>query len=552
MSASSFGRYQIISQLGRGGMATVFHARDPQFKRDVAIKVLPAEFLHDATFRARFEQEAQTIAALEHHAIVPVYDFGEQDGQPYLVMRYMGGGPLTERIKPGPLPGGQIAQILDRIASALEVAHQAGIIHRDIKPANILFDAHDYAYLSDFGIVKLTESTAQLTGSGFVGTPFYMAPEMSEPGGLSPLVDVYALGVTLYQMLTGKLPYEADTPLGVIMAHATKPIPDVRALRPDLTEAMQIVILKAMAKEPANRYQSATALAEGFAEALKGKTVERPRAARPPVSTIVEQAPPPPPPEPPATRRAPADATPPLYAAEPPPPPPPPPARQKKGRFPVALVAIGGVVALGCLVVGVLLALRAANQGGGQPPDVAEETPEEQIVVEEQDTAIPPPTDAPLQPTPTDAPTVTPVPGETLVPTLVPTPTRVIPAVEINPYCEFYGESPVRIASGTPVILRWVWTATEERLLQDHIEAGHYRILLDGQEVAAQEMTAPYINADGWPAVAWLADVGVLSNGEHLAERYLSWSRQITDGWDTFGPGGEIETEHDTCRIIVE
>jgi serine/threonine protein kinase len=543
MASSSFGRYQIIRQLGRGGMATVYHARDPQFKRDVAIKVLPAEFLHETTFRARFEQEAQTIAALEHHAIVPVYDFGEQDGQPYLVMRYMGGGSLTERIRPGPLPGGQIGQVLERIASALEVAHRAGIIHRDIKPANILFDAHDYAYLSDFGIVKLTESTAQLTGSGFVGTPFYMAPEMSEPGGLSPLVDVYALGVTLYQMLTGRLPYEADTPLGVIMAHATKPIPDVRAHRPDLTEAMQLVILKAMAKEPANRYQSATALAEGFKAALEGKTVERPRAVQPPVSTLVEQAPPPPE-EPPATRRAPADATPPLPPVEPPPSSPP---RQKERRFPAALVGIGALVALGCLAVGVLLALRAINQGGGQPPDVAEETPEEQTGGVEQDTPIPPPTDASLQPTPTGAP-----PAATTVPTPVPTPTSAIPAVEINPYCEFYGESPVRIASGTPVILRWAWTASEERLLQDHIEAGHYRILLDGREVEAQEMTGTYISEDGWPAVAWLADVGVLSDGEHLAERYLSWSRQITDGWDTFGPGGEIETEHDTCRIIVE
>jgi serine/threonine protein kinase len=548
MASPSFGRYQIISQLGRGGMATVYHARDPQFKRDVAIKVLPAEFLHETTFRARFEQEAQTIAALEHHAIVPVYDFGEQDGQPYLVMRYMGGGPLTARIESGPLPGGQIAQVLERIASALEAAHRRGIIHRDIKPANILFDAHDYPYLSDFGIVKLTESTAQLTGSGFVGTPFYMAPEMSEPGGLSPLVDVYALGVTLYQMLTGRLPYEADTPLGVIMAHATKPIPDVRAHRPDLTEAMQLVILQAMAKEPANRYQSATALAEGFKAALEGKTVERPRAVRSPVSTLVEQAPPPP--EPPATRRSPADATPPLPPAEPPPPAPP---SRKKRRFPVALVAVGGLIALGCLVVGVLLALRAANQGGGQPPDVAEETPEEQIVVDGQDTPIPPPTDVPLQPTPTGAPpTATTMPAETAVPTLVPTPTSVIPAVEIAPYCEFYGESPVRIASGTPVILRWAWTASEERLLQDHIEAGHYRILLDGREIEAQEMTGTYITDDGWPAVAWLADVGVLSDGEHLAERYLSWSRQITDGWDTFGPGGEFETEHDTCRIIVE
>jgi serine/threonine-protein kinase len=210
MTRMAFGRYEIKAQLGQGGMATVYHAFDPRFERDVAIKVLPREFLHDATFISRFEREAKTIAALEHSSIVPVHDYGEHEGQPYLVMRYMPGGSLADRIQPGPLSLEDVAAIFGRVASALDAAHAKGIVHRDVKPSNILFDAYNEAFLSDFGIVKLTEATAQLTGAGFIGTPAYMAPEMARPGGVTPLIDTYALGVTLFQALTGKLPFEAD------------------------------------------------------------------------------------------------------------------------------------------------------------------------------------------------------------------------------------------------------------------------------------------------------------------------------------------------------
>jgi len=238
MTPHAFGRYEIRREIGRGGMATVYHAYDPRFKRDVALKVLPREFVHDPTFRARFEREAQTIAALEHSAIVPVYDFGEEAGQPYLVMRYMAGGSLADRIRQEYLPLDDVFTIIERIASALDSAHRREVIHRDVKPANILFDQEGDAFLTDFGIVKLTETAAKLTGSGIVGTPAYVAPEMSKPGGVSPLIDVYALGVTLFQMLTCRLPYEADTPIGMLMAHAIEPIPNVREVRPDLPEAI--------------------------------------------------------------------------------------------------------------------------------------------------------------------------------------------------------------------------------------------------------------------------------------------------------------------------
>ncbi len=256
-----FGRYQIKSLLGQGGMATVHLAYDPHFKRDVAIKVLPRELLHDRTFHSRFEQEAQTIALLEHYAIVPVYDYGKQDGQPFLVMRYMSGGSLTERLKQGPLAFEQIAIIAERIGAALDRAHKKGIIHRDVKLSNILFDGDGDPYLSDFGLARLSEVSAQLTGSGIVGTPAYMAPEVSDLGGLTHLIDVYAFGVGLFEMLTGRLPYEADTAIGMLMAHAVKPIPDVQALRPELPDTVQEIIDRALAKDPMDRYQSAGEIA---------------------------------------------------------------------------------------------------------------------------------------------------------------------------------------------------------------------------------------------------------------------------------------------------
>jgi alpha-glucoside transport system substrate-binding protein len=270
LQPQKIGRYEIQSELGRGGMAIVYLAFDPRFERRVAVKVLPREFLFDGGFQARFEREAKAIAALEHYAIVPVYDFGEHEGQPYLVMRYMPGGSLADRVRGGPLPLADTIAIVERVAAALEVAHRRGVIHRDVKPGNVLFDAEGDAYLTDFGIVKLTEATAQLTGSGIVGTPSYMAPEMTRPGGTTPLIDVYALGVTLFQALAGRVPYEADTPMGIALAHVTNPIPDIRDDRPDLPGGVQTVILRALAKDPELRYSSALALADDLRAAARG------------------------------------------------------------------------------------------------------------------------------------------------------------------------------------------------------------------------------------------------------------------------------------------
>lgn len=261
VEAGHFGRYEIRGEIGRGGMATVYRAFDPAFKRDVAIKVLPRELLHDPTFRARFEREAQTIAALEHVAIVPVHDVGESDGQPYIVMRLMTGGSLADRLAAGPLSLTEVSRILTRLAPALDRAHASGVVHRDLKPGNILFDVDNEPYIADFGIARLADDAPPLTATGVFGTPAYMSPEQARGERfIDGRSDVYALGAMVYQMLSGRLPYEAATPIGMALRHVTDPAPRLSAVRPDLPSGCDTVILCAMAKDPNERLPTAAHL----------------------------------------------------------------------------------------------------------------------------------------------------------------------------------------------------------------------------------------------------------------------------------------------------
>lgn len=274
MTMETFGRYEIKRQLGRGGMATVYLAHDPRFGRDVALKVLPRQFLHDEQFRVRFEREARTIAKLEHKAIVPVYDFGEHDDQPYLVMRHMSGGSLEDRLQKGALSRQEIVRVIGRIAHALDAAHAQGVVHRDLKPGNILFDGDGDAYLSDFGIVKLSEATANITGNAIVGTPAYMSPEQVHgKKKVDARSDIYTLGVILYELITGKPPYQADTPTQVMMAHVLEPVPHLE--REDVPADYGRVIERAMAKDTNTRFTRAGELAAALetAEGLSDKTV---------------------------------------------------------------------------------------------------------------------------------------------------------------------------------------------------------------------------------------------------------------------------------------
>jgi len=268
------GRYEIKSELGRGGMSTVYLAYDPNVDRTVAVKLLPREFLHHKEFRARFNREARIIAALEHSAIVPIYDFGEAEGQPYFVMRHMSGGSLADTLDKGPITVEEAAKIIERIGSALQYAHSNGVIHRDLKPGNILFDQFGTAYLADFGIARLEETGATLTGSVFMGTPAYMSPEQVQAvHDIDGRADIYALGVILYEMLTGIKPYSAKTAAATALKHVTEPVPHILVANPDLPPDMEQVINKAMAKDPDQRYLLATDLTDDMITLAAGKTI---------------------------------------------------------------------------------------------------------------------------------------------------------------------------------------------------------------------------------------------------------------------------------------
>ena len=260
MSPEKVGRYKIKSELGRGGMATVYRAFDPISNREVAIKVLPPEMLHNLLTRARFKRELKLIASLEHPAIVPVYDVGGEDNhQPYFVMRYMSGGSLSDMIRKGTFSLRDAALIIERLASALDHAHSKGIIHRDIKPDNVLFDSSHNPYLSDFGVAKLTATPVSMTDAGgneAMGTAAYLSPEQARGEEVDARADVYGLGAILYEMLTGEPPYQGNSVIGVALQHVNDPVPNVLKLRPELPGEVDVIIKTAMAKNRENRYAS--------------------------------------------------------------------------------------------------------------------------------------------------------------------------------------------------------------------------------------------------------------------------------------------------------
>lgn len=251
------GPYQITAQIGKGGMATVYKAYQPAMDRYVALKVVATQLTDDPTFMQRFRQEARLIAKLEHPRILPVHDFGEADGTPYMVMRFLDAGTLKERLDAGQLPLPEIDRIFSQLTDALEYAHENGVIHRDIKPSNAMLDKRGDVFLTDFGIAKMAEGSSGLTATGAItGTPAYMSPEQAQGLKVDQRSDIYSLGVVLFEMLTGRVPFEAETPMAVLFKQIQDPPPPLSLVRPDLPYTLEPVLLKALAKDLHTRYAS--------------------------------------------------------------------------------------------------------------------------------------------------------------------------------------------------------------------------------------------------------------------------------------------------------
>ncbi len=291
LAGQTIGAYRIIEQIGQGGMAVVYKAYEPALDRYVAIKVLPEYFAHDPDFVARFEREAKAVAKLDHPNILPIYGFGRDDGLTYIVMRYVQAGTLREMMGK-PLDLRSAAGIVRQVAEALNYAHQHGVVHRDVKPSNVLMADGKWALLTDFGLARMVESSAQLTKSGVgVGTPAYMSPEQGRGLKVDTRTDVYSLGVMLYEMVTGQVPYDAETPMAIVLKHITAPLPLPRKVNPGIPEVVERVILKAMAKTPDARFHTTTELADALDKAVAKLPLPAQRPEPQPAPTVVPAAP---------------------------------------------------------------------------------------------------------------------------------------------------------------------------------------------------------------------------------------------------------------------
>ncbi|HMK08647.1 MAG TPA: protein kinase [Anaerolineales bacterium] len=303
LAGATLGRYQVIARLGRGGMADVYKGFQPSLDRYVAIKVLNPSMVEEAEFIQRFEREAKSVARLRHPNIVQVFDSDHQGDIYYMVMEFLDGPTLKAALEEvhrrhEEMPLQVAMRIVSDVGGALGYAHEMGVVHRDVKPANIMLDRSGRVILTDFGVAKMLTGT-KVTATGTVlGTPAYMSPEqgMGEPGDARS--DIYSLGVVLYELVTGRLPYDADTPLAVLLKHAHDPLPLPRTVNPALPEEIERILLKALAKSPADRYQNVQSMLNDIAglppatvpAARPGALDTRSMAARAPQSAVVGAA----------------------------------------------------------------------------------------------------------------------------------------------------------------------------------------------------------------------------------------------------------------------
>ncbi len=358
------GSYRIIEKLGHGGMATVYKAYHAPLDRDVAIKVLHPAFKNDPQFFARFQREARIVAKLEHSNIVPVYDFSEHEGEPYLVMRYVQGDTLKPHLQNGPLSPAETMRIMRPVCNALAYAHNQGVLHRDIKPSNVMLTPDGGVYLTDFGLARMVQAgESTLSQDMMVGTPQYISPEQAQgERDLDGRTDIYSLGVVLFEMLTGSVPFSGDTPFAVVHDHIYKPLPLPSAVNPDINPDVEKVILRALAKDKNDRFENVQDLWLALEKALGPQIAQATTLAK-----IVEEKP----------------ALPPAKESD-------------KKKF---IIAAGAIAALLCVCLFAVILLNSDKEKEKEqaaiPPKTGQQEPLPSQEQPPADQPLPPPKDSP-------------------------------------------------------------------------------------------------------------------------------------------------------------
>lgn len=296
LEGQMLGKYRVLEPLGRGGMARVYRAYHAQLDRYVAVKVLRTDLLDDADFFDRFRREARAVAALRHPNIVQVFDYDVEDHISYMVLELLGGDSLKtrmhdHRIRGERIPLGEAVRILCQVLDGLRYAHARGMVHRDVKPGNILLTKDGRAVIADFGIARIVGADSDTVPGALLGTMSYMAPEQGLEGKSDARSDLYSLGVVLYEMLTQRTPFDADTPAAVLMKHAQDPLPLPRDVEPSIPEPFERVVLKALAKDPGDRYADARTMGQALLEAAREARIELPARVSAPLSFTTEDAP---------------------------------------------------------------------------------------------------------------------------------------------------------------------------------------------------------------------------------------------------------------------
>lgn len=548
LTGKQFGPYQIVAPLGEGGMAAVYKAFHPAMERYVALKVLPRHFASDPQFVARFKQEAKVLAQLQHPYILPVFDFGEADGYTYLVMPFIKSGTLTDVLKRERLSLPQVRAIVTQIGSALDYAHARGFIHRDVKPSNVLVDESGNFLLTDFGLAKIIESSnVSLTTSGAImGTPAYMSPEQGLGQKLDKRSDIYALGVILYEMATGRVPYNAETPMAVVIKHITDPLPMPHAVQPDLPEPVERVILKALSKSAEDRYQTAGEMVRALQAAIPETTQT---VAPPPLETAlplpIETVSNSPTGTLPAPRQETAPAVPPDTHLHPAPPP--------KAASPRWVFVGGGVIALAALVGLILFNMNLFASAPAATPTSTVALPTSTSPADSKTSVAPtatskPPTSQPTatrpKPTATKRPPTAPPTATKLRPTSAPPTTSPVPAdteaanwridYEYRFPTNFWsaGTHEYTLAASCPNIPEQnglSWTQSFDVSEGAPVLSGDVQLRLSGLRAAGEPVTAIHPSQSTVAALSWVDTTR--SDADQLAADCT-----ITISWDGGAP----------------